>query len=426
MDDSDDYFFDDDFVLDESSLAVLDREEQKFQTTVGTQQNAQPKPPPTSSASSSVSTAQRRAAPRGAPLPPAKKQKVSHGAGHTSAAARYPQGDDYDEDLPDIAIVEDGTYGRSGAHTQAIGTRLAPARSVSSSVSGSVSGEHVPNPPHPQAPPVPAPVIAPVAGPSRPRQPSFAPASRVPPAAASGPVQRSSSATSATASSALSGSSQSQAVSATEDREASRAARLAKIRLALQDPPARNQRASTPPSSKAPPRPQGRPAAPPPKRFSPAPRGTGAPSPVAQPAPSGTPSISQQAGQGGRHQSNAAPLRLRAATPPSVLPQLPPQQPQHHHAPPARQQTQQRPQAATQSDRALKLELETLKAQFEDVSTSYGPSDCALIFWIQLLRNQKETEKALEEAQNVRYAKEGEVTILRKSMEKVCVALFAS
>ena len=215
-------------------------------------------------------------------------------------------------------------------------------------------------------------------------------------------------------------------MSATEDREASRAARLAKIQLALQDPPARNQRANTPPSSKAPPRPQGRPAAPPPKRFSPAPRGTGAPSPVARPAPSGSPSISQQVGQGGRHQSNAAPPRLRAATPPSVLPQLPPQQPQHHHAPPARQQTQQRPQAATQSDRALKLELETLKAQFEDVSTSSGPSDCALIFWMQLLRNQKETEKALEEAQNVRYAKEGEVSILRKSMEKVCVALFAS
>ena len=41
---------------------------------------------------------------------------------------------------------------------------------------------------------------------------------------------------------------------------------------------------------------------------------------------------------------------------------------------------------------------------------------------MQLLRNQKETEKVLEEAQNARYSKEGEVSILRKSMEKVCAA----
>ena len=42
----------------------------------------------------------------------------------------------------------------------------------------------------------------------------------------------------------------------------------------------------------------------------------------------------------------------------------------------------------------------------------------------QLLKAQQKTNSDLEEARNARYAKEGEVSILRKSIEKVRVGCY--
>ncbi|OBZ67192.1 Regulator of nonsense transcripts UPF2 [Grifola frondosa] len=54
-----------------------------------------------------------------------------------------------------------------------------------------------------------------------------------------------------------------------------------------------------------------------------------------------------------------------------------------------------------QSERSVRLELDTLRTELAELS-----------------RMQKETEKALKEAQDARFAKEGEVRILRKGIEK--------
>ena len=103
MDDSDDYFDDDDFTLDEKSIALLDLEEQKFRVAQHGQPQQRLVP------STSASTGLRRPAQADAPLPPPKRQKVSHGVGPGAVVPRYAQsttGDDYDEDLPDISIVD--------------------------------------------------------------------------------------------------------------------------------------------------------------------------------------------------------------------------------------------------------------------------------------------------------------------------------
>ncbi|KAI0666623.1 hypothetical protein C8Q78DRAFT_1058470 [Trametes maxima] len=90
-----------------------------------------------------------------------------------------------------------------------------------------------------------------------------------------------------------------------------------------------------------------------------------------------------------RRQSLAGPSRPRVVTPPVQQRQTPPSQPL-----PSQGQSDR-------SDRSTRLELHTLKAQLED-----------------LLKAQEETNKALQDAEHARYAKEGEVSILRRNMEK--------
>lgn len=99
MDGSDDYFGDDDLVLDESTLAVLDLEEKKWQEQ---QQQSQ-----------LHATSQRRPISQDAPLPAPKKRKTSHVStpdGLIPRVRAITVGEDYDEDLPDISIIGDGSY----------------------------------------------------------------------------------------------------------------------------------------------------------------------------------------------------------------------------------------------------------------------------------------------------------------------------
>lgn len=81
-----DHYFSDDLVLDESTLAVLDAEENRF---IQTQQHPRPSQP----------------------VPPPKRQKTDQGWKHTT------QSDTFDEDLPEISISHDGTYGLLGQAT---------------------------------------------------------------------------------------------------------------------------------------------------------------------------------------------------------------------------------------------------------------------------------------------------------------------
>ena len=81
MDDSDDYF-DDDLVLDEKTLAILDREEQKY--------FSQKQPPPAVT----------------------KKQKTRDG--WSPGVGSRPREHDFD-DLPEISITADGNYGFTGS-----------------------------------------------------------------------------------------------------------------------------------------------------------------------------------------------------------------------------------------------------------------------------------------------------------------------
>ncbi|KAJ7446158.1 hypothetical protein B0H11DRAFT_385674 [Mycena galericulata] len=83
MDGSDDYYFSDDIILDDQTLAVLDSEEQKYLT---------------------------QAVP-----PPAKRQKTDKGWKPAAAPARATVLDD-NEDLPEISVHGDGTYAFRGAN----------------------------------------------------------------------------------------------------------------------------------------------------------------------------------------------------------------------------------------------------------------------------------------------------------------------
>lgn len=86
MDDSDDYFDDDDLVLDEATLAILDKEEHK---------HTLPQSTPDS---------QSR---------PAKRQKTGHG-GWGGFVGRSTVEDDF-EDMPEISVRDDGSYGMRGS-----------------------------------------------------------------------------------------------------------------------------------------------------------------------------------------------------------------------------------------------------------------------------------------------------------------------
>lgn len=88
MYDSDDNYFSDDLVLDDKTLAVLDEEESKFKRTTDTQTQQ------------SVG-------------PPAKRQKTTGSWQPQSVSRTIHRTDTLDdiEDLPDVSIRQDGTYG---------------------------------------------------------------------------------------------------------------------------------------------------------------------------------------------------------------------------------------------------------------------------------------------------------------------------
>lgn len=90
MDNSDDDYFSDDLVLDDKTLAVLDEEESKFKRITNTQ------------------TQQRVAV-----APPAKRQKTTESWQPQSVSRPVRRADTLEdmEDLPDISIRQDGTYG---------------------------------------------------------------------------------------------------------------------------------------------------------------------------------------------------------------------------------------------------------------------------------------------------------------------------
>ncbi|KIJ18623.1 hypothetical protein PAXINDRAFT_110123 [Paxillus involutus ATCC 200175] len=102
MDDSDDSYFSDDLVLDDQTLAFLDEEESKFKrnTTSQTQQDVGP---------------------------PAKRQKTTTTCQPQSAKILYRSGTlDDTEDLPDVSIRHDGTYGLQDPQRPAPGSSTRP------------------------------------------------------------------------------------------------------------------------------------------------------------------------------------------------------------------------------------------------------------------------------------------------------------
>ena len=96
MDNSDDYF-NDDFELNDDALAILDLEEQKH--TLSTQKSS------TSSAP-----------------PPPKRQKTNAGWKHAPATRSTVFADDLD-DLPEISVKGDGSYGLHARHAATTSTR---------------------------------------------------------------------------------------------------------------------------------------------------------------------------------------------------------------------------------------------------------------------------------------------------------------
>lgn len=120
--DSDDYFTDD-IVLDEKTLAVLDEEENKFIS-----QSARPLHVP----------------------PATKRQKTDQGWKPGLGNHRTESLDDLD-DLPEISVHRDGTYGLGGArHFNAVSSNDWNIGSVSSSHTGVLAGINQGQPGHPR------------------------------------------------------------------------------------------------------------------------------------------------------------------------------------------------------------------------------------------------------------------------------------
>jgi hypothetical protein len=116
MSDFDEYF-PDDIILDEKAIAMLDAEEKKFKQS---QQHPRPQQP--------------------VPLP--KRQKTEHGWKHARPAPAS-QSDNFDEDLPEISIHDDGSYGILGA--QPNGPNTLRTSTTSHSVSRSQTRQRLPN-----------------------------------------------------------------------------------------------------------------------------------------------------------------------------------------------------------------------------------------------------------------------------------------
>ncbi|KAL7281033.1 hypothetical protein ACG7TL_004335 [Trametes sanguinea] len=349
--DADDYFGDDDLVLDDAVLAVLDREESKYKEAQRlTQQQAQP-------------VAERRPADAPPPVeaPPAKKQKVSHEWAGEEESAVIVQPED-DEGLPDISILGGGSYRFPAAQRAAAHALAAQLRPQEDSVVASSR-----KPPDPvrstsRAPPAPAP-NAPVAS------TSALPASRITPtSAAARPPQP----TVQPAPAPVNKPPSSGKPRRTSTLQSVQAALAGLIPPPSSNPPPNSRYASGAPSRSA--------------RNSVPPRTSQAPGVSASQArPPQAPSQATL----GTHLSRSASFSSGTVAPANrrtSVPGLP--------------QPASTPYPGGQNDN-LRLELDSLKAQLDE-----------------LLKAQAETAKALQEAQDARFAKEGEVSILRKNMEK--------
>jgi hypothetical protein len=93
----DDEYFDDEFELNEEALAALDREEQKYALSV-------------------TQNASHRSTP-----PPSKRLRTEHG--WTPGQGNYPPDFEELDNLPEISVQGDGTYGLRGVN-QAISSAL--------------------------------------------------------------------------------------------------------------------------------------------------------------------------------------------------------------------------------------------------------------------------------------------------------------
>ncbi|KAI0328403.1 hypothetical protein GY45DRAFT_1255085 [Cubamyces sp. BRFM 1775] len=365
--DPDDYFDDDDLILDEKVLAVLDAEENKFkqaQRLTQVQQQQQP-------------VGERRPADEPPPLepPPPKKQKTSHEWNGEPQVLLNPEDD---EGLPDISIMGGGAYRVPAAQWAAANELAAQLRGPQTSTGVENNGRTVPtNPvrvlPQPPAQP-PAPAFAPASASASVSPPTLSPAPALAPTSGQPTTTRTSAKPPST-------------------NRLRRTSTLSSVQAALVGfvPPPTAAPKPARPTSPAVQHRAPRPSAPPQRSASPSvtlsqsrpsgfvsPQGSHVSRPPALPQPQPT------AGPSTRRQSvpNAARAAVQA---PSVQPRLP----------------QPPPPSQGQSERSIRLELDALRAQLED-----------------LLRAQEEKNKALREAQNARYAKEGEVSILRKNMEK--------
>lgn len=119
MSDSDDNYFPDDLVLDDKALAVLDEEESKFKR-----------------ATANLNTQTQQSVTVGRLGPPAKRQKTTGSWQPQSVSKTIFRAATLDdmEDLPDISIQQDGTYGLLDKQGRTLAT---PSRS------GITSGSNV-------------------------------------------------------------------------------------------------------------------------------------------------------------------------------------------------------------------------------------------------------------------------------------------
>ncbi|KAI0824049.1 hypothetical protein BC628DRAFT_1323570 [Trametes gibbosa] len=371
--DVDDYF-DDDFVLDAAALAAIDNEETKFKEAQRvTQQQQQPQPV----------AGQRRPADATLPVepPPLKRQKVSHNPaqGEASVSSAFHHAED-DEGLPEISVIGAGSYRFPAAQRAAANALAAQLRDAQ--ITTTEAPQRLPSPVRdaPHAPAAPASRNSSAA-----RSGVAAPLANVPrpvPIIVNSTVQPREP--------------QSARISRRSTTLQSIQAALAGFTPTASYPTATVGPAVPPPIPLAPSRVHRNsvssrgvsPAIPP--RVSPAPQPSqsraGINAPVQGPSrltrhPSTPPTTVTPA-----HRRQSVPGASRPHATPSVHATVFPPQPQPSQG---------------QNDRRLKLELDTLRAQFE-----------------QLLKANEETRKAVGEERTARYAKEGEVSILRKNMEK--------
>ncbi|KAI8994049.1 hypothetical protein BD414DRAFT_576645 [Trametes punicea] len=363
--DADDYFGDDDLIIDDTLLAVLDQAENKYKAEA--QRHTQ-----------QLSVGERRPAdvPPSDELPPLKKQKTSHEWDEDPEIVVNPEDD---EGLPEISIFGGSSYRFPGAQRAATSALAAQLRGPQEGAGGQNRrrpSSPVRNATHVVADPIPS---MPVATTSVLKPPESANRAIPAPPPGQPPGQPD------------------KPSSTVKPRRTSTFSSVQAALAALVPPPsnssanARIVRPASVASSRAA-------QSSIPSRLSPAPSifaSQSRTSVSARPPALGTSHLSRPtipppsavASTTPRLSGPVVPLRHVAQSVP-LHPRLPSPPP-----PP--------PLLRRRDDRNCSSEVEALRAQLEE-----------------LLRAQEEKDKALEEAQNARYAKEGEVSILRKNMEK--------